>query len=126
MKVTILHNTDRDASFGLNTRLEPGKQITQPRSHQLVRVFQFEQPEDYLQHVLEDVYWRLNVGEDPDFGEPDQIALDYRALRLRSLSIGDVVQIEDGSDLCPDGYYALDRFEFKPVAASQLAITTTR
>ena len=126
MKVTILHNTDRDASFGLNARLEPGKQITQPRSHQLVRVFQFEQPEDYLQHVLEDVYWRLNVGEDPDFGEPDQIALDYRALRLRSLSIGDVVQIEDGSDLCPDGYYALDRFEFKPVAASQLAITTTR
>jgi len=60
MKVTILHNTDRDASFGLNARLEPGKQITQPRSHQLVRVFQFEQPEDYLQHVLEDVYWRLS------------------------------------------------------------------
>lgn len=43
--------------------------------------------------VCEELYRLLNVGDDPEFGEPDPRAVAYRARRNRSLSISDLVRV---------------------------------
>ncbi|WP_370973915.1 hypothetical protein [Amycolatopsis sp. cg9] len=50
---------------------------------------------DTHDHTLADEAFELfNIGDDPQFGTPDPRALDYRARRNRSLSIGDVLGID--------------------------------
>lgn len=58
--------------------------------HPLVPVAKYETNDaDVLNEA-----WRLfNVGEDPAFGTPSPIALEYRARRNRSLSVGDVISV---------------------------------
>jgi hypothetical protein len=94
--VEILHNTSSNASFGLNSTFGPdprnehewvkGEASSDAERHQLVKVFEYED-EDGLT-VLETVYDRFN--NDPE----DDVARAYRARRLRSLEVGDVVVID--------------------------------
>ncbi|WNV83138.1 hypothetical protein [Umezawaea sp. Da 62-37] len=58
--------------------------------------------------IAYEAYRLFNVGDDPQFGTPDPRAVDYRARRNRSLSIGDVIAI-DGRFLSCDsrGWSAL-------------------
>lgn len=48
--------------------------------------------------LAEKVYHLLNVGDDPMYGTPDERALAYRLSNYRSLSVGDVLEI-DGQHL---------------------------
>lgn len=51
--------------------------------------------ESMVLDVAEDAFRVFNMGHDPEFGVPDQRALDYRAAHNRALSVGDVVQVGD-------------------------------
>ena len=44
--------------------------------------------------LAEKVYHLLNIGDDPAFGSPDERAVAYRLALLRSLSVGDVLEIQ--------------------------------
>ena len=80
-RITVLHNVNRDASFGLNTvffRKDPGGYVkeTQSRAHELVRVFEFEMKgllftdeSRYMGcvEIADRVYRAFNVGDDPAF-----------------------------------------------------------
>ncbi|GBF17429.1 hypothetical protein Br6_04835 [Rhodococcus sp. Br-6] len=59
--------------------------------------------------ALEQVYFDLNVGDDPAFAPvPKEAVLQYRAAGNRSLSVGDVVEILDRR-------YAVARSGFCPL-----------
>lgn len=105
MKVTVLHNISRDSWFGLNQVPADNGKRYEPRSHELVKVFEFDlaelpgDPGRPLQRAADDVFRAFNVGDDPQFSTSDAeetLALRYRARRLRSLSSGDVL-IFDGA-----------------------------
>lgn len=112
MKVTVLHNISRDASFGLNQVFSTiaGKHY-EPCSHDLVRVFEFD-TDDLLDpdvnlapEILGDVVYRVfNVGHETHYYQDErehELALAYRARRLRSLSTGDVLLLgEIALDCC--------------------------
>jgi hypothetical protein len=73
----------------------------------VVLVFTAELPAGPSREALaEAVYRLLNVGDDPEFGQPDPRAVEYRKRRNRSLSVGDLVQVG------PD-YLAVDSFGFR-------------
>jgi hypothetical protein len=104
MRITILHNLSRDASFGLNAVLGAGGKGSQPRSHPLVKVFEFGAADLIAPArlaameplaVMEAVYRALNVGTEPGHSvagsRERKVATRYRARRLRSLCVGDVV-----------------------------------
>lgn len=133
--VEVLHNLSRDASFGLNAVFAGGKRF-EPRSHALVKVFQFSAEEWPGARYPESIYHVLNVGHEPGYahGDARKLAEAYRARRLRSLSVGDVLVINGfyfavarlGFE-CIDGEEDLhivdaetaerlirERFEFKP------------
>lgn len=59
--------------------------------HPLVKVASLIVDADTVEQAMDVAYRLLNVGDDPDFGTPDPQALDYRAARNRSLSVGDVL-----------------------------------
>src|ERR1700733_12148644 len=89
MKIEVLHNISRDASFGLNTvfcRRDPGGSVkeAQSQAHELVKVFEYDQASDghSAERVLEDIFRLLNVGDDPEFGTPSELATAYRARKL--------------------------------------------
>jgi hypothetical protein len=96
MKIEVLHNISRDASFGLNTvfhSTQPGGYV---KKTEVVKVFEYGQDDSgySAERVLEDVFRLLNVGDDPGFGTPSEVAKSYRARSLRSLSVGDVVVLD--------------------------------
>lgn len=115
MKVSILHNISRDASFGFNAVFRTGDQApegvraialddgrvswkaeaeTEAERHELVWVFTYEGDSAKDDETLLAEAWHaFNVGHDPEFGPPSDLALAYRARKLRSLSMGDVVII---------------------------------
>ena len=43
--------------------------------------------------AAEDAFRLLNTGDDPAFGEPDPVAVEYRTRGNRSVSVADVVRI---------------------------------
>ena len=43
--------------------------------------------------LAEKVFHLLNVGDDPEYGTPDGRAVAYRMAMMRSLSVGDVLEI---------------------------------
>ncbi|MBN1172641.1 MAG: hypothetical protein JXA67_10755 [Micromonosporaceae bacterium] len=97
-------NTTQDANglpLGMLDGYQPG--------HELTLVFETTAPatDDDLT-VCEQVFRLLNVGDDPEFGTPDPRALEYRFKGHRSLSVGDVVDV-DGR------YYACARFGFTAI-----------
>lgn len=98
MQVTILHNAATD-EHGRNVGYLDGYLP----DHVLLRVFSFTldgggHPHDD-QHVLGNLWHLFNVGDDPEWGEPAPLAVSYRRKRLRSLSVGDVVEL-DGRAYC--------------------------
>jgi hypothetical protein len=50
--------------------------------------------------ICEEIFRLLNVGDDPEFGLPDLRALAYRAQGHRSLSVGDLVTVENRAYAC--------------------------
>jgi hypothetical protein len=123
--VKVLHNLSRDAWFGLNGRpgRTAGDTVYEPRTHELVAVF--DAPLDLerfrkggLLAVAEHLFMTFNVGDDPEFcdaASPSaELARAYRARRLRSLSVGDVLVFGDGVAL------ACERMGFREVAYADL------
>lgn len=104
-RVGIYHNVSPDAGFGLNRVFDNeltgetvmGRVRHTPRSHELVKVFEYDQADVELetQALLNDIYRLFNIGHEPHFGTPSELAVAYRARRLRSLRKGDVVQLGD-------------------------------
>lgn len=99
--VTIWHNiacnpADRDRRAGYD-----GYQPGQP----LMRVARYIiQDNDTEPTILAAHAFRIfNVGDDPDFGVPDPIAVNYRERGNRSLSVGDVVQVANTWLACASG-----------------------
>jgi hypothetical protein len=69
--------------------------------------------------ALERAFFLFNVGDDPSFGQPDPIALAYRKLRNRSLSVGDVV-------ICDGEHHAVERCGWQEVAPPVITPAHTR
>lgn len=121
MRVTIYHNVSRDSSLGLNQALvktarSPGfrKEATS-QSHALVRVFEYLR-DDYTRPEDENevAFHRFNVGT-------DELSQAYRARRLRSLSVGDVIGYgPDNGE--PEAFFACASFGWDPVRASDLRV----
>jgi hypothetical protein len=99
-KVTIFHNVSRDGSFGYVT------------GQDLVPVFMYESDTDANDVVLNRAFETFNVGE-------GKLAQEYRARRLRSLSVGDVVQIDTR-------FYSVERFGFKPASFLEMSFLVGR
>jgi hypothetical protein len=108
MRVRIFHTDDLSSAYfsdGPGTGLrevfaydEPGPAPGRPDSD----------PADHLA-ILEQVFMLFNVGDDPAFGTPDPRAVAYRGQRLRSLSVGDVVALDDAFYACASlGWQHLD------------------
>lgn len=107
MKVTVFHNVSRDANFGLNVEITREGRANRPASHDLVKVFEFDLAEltaepapsvtDVVTSgVVDSIFEAFNVGDDPDRckGLVHELALKYRARKLRSLSVGDVLAFQ--------------------------------
>jgi hypothetical protein len=59
--------------------------------------------------TLDHIFMLFNVGDDPAFGEPEPLAVAYRVCRLRSLSVGDVVALDETYFACASvGWRRLD------------------
>jgi hypothetical protein len=87
--VITWHNVTRDESgrhLGMVHGYRPG--------HLLVPVDKFD-VDSPSENLLDDLFRLFNVGDDPDFGPPDEHALAYRQRGNRSLSVGDVIQVND-------------------------------
>jgi hypothetical protein len=100
--VRVYHNINRDAGFGLNAVFtKQGKTFAQTpeERHELVLVFEYDAgpASDRVsyshQRLLVDAFDTFNVGS-------DELAAQYRARKLRSLSVGDVVEINDSAYAC--------------------------
>lgn len=88
--INIFHNVAQDGS-GRPLGMLDGYDHTHP----LVLVAQvrlLEAGNDL--DTAEDMFRLFNVGDDPAFGTPDPTAVAYRARQNRSLSTGDVVEID--------------------------------
>jgi hypothetical protein len=103
--VTIYHNISRDAFFGFNYGNEDGNS-----PHYLVKVFKFDSSRlrGDSAGILAGCFHEFNVGETP-------LAAEYRARRLRSLSVGDIVDIDGRA-------YSCERVGWKPVNGSQMTV----
>ena len=90
--ITTWHNVHQD-EHGHLTAMIFGFTAGDP----LVPVHQFSianelVPDDRLD-LCESIFRLFNVGDDPEYGAPDEEAVTYRAQGNRSLSVGDVIQI---------------------------------
>lgn len=122
MRVEVLHNLSRDASFGLNVMFDQDGEFTEPRSHELVKVFEFQ---GSTRRSPDDVYRMLNVGHEPGFAANEyerRVALQYRARRLRSLSVGDVLVFGHAIRTC----IACDSSGWSEVQREDLRVLSTR
>lgn len=94
--VRVLLNTDPTSLRGY----DPG--------HQLVEVAAYLAKSDGMK-VLDDAFQIFNVGDNPSFGTPDPRAVAYRLRGNRSLSVGDVVAVDDRFFTCSHlGWRMLD------------------
>jgi hypothetical protein len=103
--VTVWHNVEKDGPHpvGMLYGYKPG--------HAMCPVFTYvtcATPDST--NIPEDAFKMFNAPE--DYLSPEELALArrYRANRLRSLSIGDIVQVDDT-------YYACESFGFRALAA---------
>lgn len=94
LTITVWHNVAQDKHerpLGMIDGYQPG--------HPLTPVARFE-TERAGEDVLAEVCRLYNVGDDPDFGTPDDRALAYRRRGNRSLSVGDIVQVNQQWWVC--------------------------
>lgn len=118
-KVAILLNQDRDAGFGLNAQFDADGKTAVPASHELRKVFEYETTGLAAYPDLRICEWAFetfNIGFDPDLNR--RMPQEQRDLAERyvmavkasdsqhtSLSVGDVVVIEDRPYSCePVGF----------------------
>lgn len=84
MRITVYHNVDDSSFFGWKPE------------HPLVPVFEYaDSGNDTL--ILHRAWETFNIGHEPEFNVPAEQrrqALLYRARKLRSLSVGDVIAID--------------------------------
>lgn len=90
MQVTILHNVTEDG-LGRPVGLIDGYR----EEHQMRTVFAYASNHTDPAAAAAEAFHLFNVGDDPAFGTPSDIAVAYRARGLRSLSVGDVVVAGD-------------------------------
>jgi len=94
--ITIWHNTAKGPS-GLGTAMvfghEDGDRLVPVAVYSVDDTVVASDARSVADDLAEDAFRLFNVGDDPDFGVPDQRALEYRARGNRSLSVGDVVQV---------------------------------
>ncbi len=96
MHVRIYHNVSQD-ELGRSLSMLDGYTEGDP----LVLVAEYDAPTFSTAGAI-DAAWRVfNVGDDPEFGIPDPTAVEYRKRGNRSLSVGDVVEVEGD-------FYAID------------------
>jgi hypothetical protein len=74
----------------------------------------------YVADVLNHVYEQLNVGG--DLIPAEEFTTAYRAAGHRSLSVGDLVTIEDEDYLGYRGTHAVERYGFKKVPGANIVI----
>lgn len=83
--VRVFHNNDVPTS--MLDGYKPGHTVTEVYLY-------VEDPHD--DHVLLDrAFDLLSIGRDPEYGTPDERAVEYRGRGNRPLSVGDVVAIDD-------------------------------
>lgn len=94
MKITVFHNVSTDnvgRLLGMLDGYQPG--------HALVPVAEYEdrsskvEPMEAAHDAANEAYRLFNVGDDPTFGTPSVLAVDYRKRGNRSLSVGDVIHV---------------------------------
>ncbi|MGW5049723.1 hypothetical protein [Actinokineospora sp. NPDC004072] len=93
-RVRVYLNTARDSFRGYRSH------------HEIVEVAAYLA----TQHdgILDDAFHTFNVGDDPCFGPPDPRAVVYRLRGNRSLSVGDVIALDDEFHSCePAGWRKL-------------------
>lgn len=144
MKVTVFHNVSRDASFGFNsvwrTAAEKptvgvarayqdektglwswkSRAQTKDEQHELVRVYEYEaDPEDVENDQVLEVAWNAFnfVGADHEVLEDPA----YFARKLRSLSVGDVLALDDGKTT---EYWSCDSFGWTKRREEELRVLT--
>lgn len=99
-RVRVFHNND---FFG---GLRGGYQA----DHTVTEVYAYDEtdlsPEDDDMVLVERAFELFNVGDDPERGDPDTRALVYRERGNRSLSVGDVVAVDQR-------FYACGSFDWR-------------
>lgn len=121
-RVEIFHNVNRDASFGLNCvfmRKDPGGYVKEFQSgaHELVRVFEYEvdwtDDRASVQPLLNQAFETFNIGS-------DELAAQYRARGLRSLSKGDVIFVDGAPYACESvGWEPASRYDLRILRADE-------
>lgn len=91
--VNVYLNVARDG-LGRPTALFDGYKAGDPLRHCFRLPLVDEELNLSPSDLAEKVYHLLNIGDDPTFGTPDERAVAYRLALLRSLSVGDVLEIQ--------------------------------
>jgi hypothetical protein len=118
MRVSVYHNVARDEQGRMINfdGYEPG--------HPLVLVFEAEidlGTEDPLSVLVGEVWTACNLDPDQLTGRMATLAHAYRARRLRSLSVGDVLMVGDDDRTV----MRVDPVGFTPVNIDQVNVVTT-
>ena len=88
-------------------------------------VFETEESAAEHEELCARMYELLNIGDDPSFGPPDPRAVEYRARRNRSLSVGDVIEIgRTGGDVAD--FYSVASCGFEPIATPRIVTLGSR
>lgn len=138
-RIEIFHNVSRDAGFGLNTvfrtsetrpegvrnviQLSDGRftwkdcAATPDERHELVKVFAYEtewtDERASVMPLLNAAFETFNVGS-------DELAAQYRARNLRSLSVGDVVMVDGDAYACESvGWAPASKDDLRTLTAAQ-------
>ncbi|PZT90352.1 MAG: hypothetical protein DI630_31060 [Gordonia sp. (in: high G+C Gram-positive bacteria)] len=90
--VTIYLNVARDG-FGAPTGMRDGYKAGDELRMAFRLPLTDEESRTPAMKLAEKVYHLLNVGDDPAYGTPDDRAVAYRMALMRSLSVGDVIEI---------------------------------
>lgn len=108
MRVTVWHNISTDQhtrNLGMMDGYEPGHALVPVAvldvgTPQGLKVATDELTEEErlrlnnaLHAILDKAYEVFNVSDDPSFGTPNPLAVEYRKRKNRSLSVGDVIQL---------------------------------
>lgn len=119
IKIAVYHNLNIDCGFGLNQTIgDGGRRPAEPHErHELVKVFEYEdsaprEPAEVMA-LLERAFYEFNVGE-------DDLAAAYRARRLRSLSVGDVLILASESE--GEGAWSCQMAGWAPVPTGELRV----